>query len=257
MDAKALIRNLAIPVSRVCLASILSFFPSLSVAQAVVAYPDLQVMTPTSQISIGNPTPSTREFRFSHITWNAGVGPLEIRPNYNPSTQQSQGLQRLYTRNASGGLTPVMDVPIALPMYWVPPSDYRFALSSFGLYSDVNGSIGTLVAASPKVNFCITGDTEVGGVPNTPNSEAYNPGDCTDPNGILGLSVGWGDEYDYTDPGENIDITSLSDGVYWLRSIADPYHLFQESDRGNNVTDTQVRISGNSVTVLQQLHPNC
>src|ERR1700675_132377 len=56
MDAKALIRNLAIPVSRVCLASILSFFPSLSVAQAVVAYPDLQVMTPTSQISIGNPT---------------------------------------------------------------------------------------------------------------------------------------------------------------------------------------------------------
>jgi hypothetical protein len=101
-------------VSRVCLAAILSFFPSLSVAQAVVAYPDLQVMTPTSQISIGNPTPSTREFRFSHITWNAGVGPLEIRPNYNPSTQQSQGLQRLYTRNASGGLTPVMDVPIAL-----------------------------------------------------------------------------------------------------------------------------------------------
>jgi len=37
-------------------------------------------------------------------------------------------------------------------MYWVPPSDYRFAMSGFGLYSDVNGSIGTLIAPSPKVN---------------------------------------------------------------------------------------------------------
>ena len=149
-----------------------------------------------------------------------------------------------------------MDVPIAVPMYWVPPSDYRFAMSGFGLYSDVNGAIGTLVAASPKVNFCMTADTHVGGVPNTPSSTAYQPIDCTDPNGILGLSVGWGDEYDYTDPGENIDITSLPDGVYWLRSIADPYHLLQDSNLTNNATDTQLRIAGNTVTVLQQLFPD-
>ena len=257
MNAKAFLRNLAIEGSKVCLICTLIFLPSVSVAQAVVAYPDLQVLTPTSQISIGNPTPSTREFRFTHVTWNAGAGPLEIRPNYNPGTMQSQGLQRLYTRNASGGLTAVMDVPIAIPMYWVPPADYRFAFSSFGLYSDVSGSIGTLVVASPKVNFCMTGDTLVaGGLPNAPTSDAYAPSNCSSPTGILGLSVGWGDEYDYTDPGEDIDITSLPDGVYWLRSIADPYHLFQESDRSNNVTDTQVRISGNTVTVLQQLHPN-
>src|ERR1700722_11739345 len=244
METKALTRHLGMPISRVCcFFSLLSFFPSLSLAQAVVAYPDLQVLTSQSQISIGNPTPSTREFRFTHITWNSGAGPLEIRPNYNASIMQSQGLQRLYSRNSSGGLTAVMDVPIAVPMYWVPPSDYRFPLSSFGLYSDVGGSIGTLVAPSPKVNFCMTADTFVGGVPNTPNSDAYDASNCTDPNGILGLSVGWGDEYDYTDPGEDIDITSLPDGVYWLRSIADPYHLLQESDRSNNVTDTQVRIS--------------
>ena len=88
-------------------------------------------------------------------------------------------------------------------------------MSGFGLYSDVNGSIGVLVATSPKVNFCMTAD--VGGVEsvsNTPTSSAYPEIDCTDPNGILGLSVGWGDEYDYSDPGENIDITSLPDGIY-------------------------------------------
>ena len=234
---------------------LLSCLPSSSLAQSI-AYPDLKVMTPPSLISIGNPTPSTREFRFSHVTWDAGAGPLEIRPAYNAATGQSWAVQRLYSRDSSGNLSFVMDVPIAVPLYWVPPSDYRFPMSGFGLYSDVNGSIGILMAASPKVNFCMTADVGVGGVPNTPTSSAYPPIDCTDPNGILGLSVGWGDQYDYTDPGENIDITSLPDGIYWLRSIADPYHLLQDSSTADNVTDTQVRITGNTVTVLKQLNPD-
>src|ERR1700722_20053218 len=186
MNVKAFLRTLAVEGAKVGLICWLSFFPGLSLAQTVVAYPDLQVLTPTSQISIGNPTPSTREFRFTHVTWNAGAGPLEIRPNYNPGTMQSQGLQRLYTRNASGALTAVMDVPIAIPMYWVPPADYRFAFSSFGLYSDVSGSIGTLVAASPKVNFCMTGGTLGGGMPNPRKSGAYAPSNCSNPSGILG-----------------------------------------------------------------------
>ena len=58
--------------------------PILSLAQVVL--PDLQVITPKSEISIGKPTPSTRALRFSHVTWNGGQGPLEIRPNYNSST---------------------------------------------------------------------------------------------------------------------------------------------------------------------------
>jgi hypothetical protein len=252
---KALIPNSAARAVGFSFFYILSSFPSSSMAQAI-AYPDLKVLTPPSLISIGNPTPSTRELRFSHVTWDAGAGPLEIRPTYNPATGQSWAVQRLYTRTGSGGLSFVMDVPIAIPLFWVPPSDYRFPMSGFGLYSDVNGSIGTLLAASPKVNFCMTADTEVGGVSHTPTSSAYPEVDCTDPNGILGLSVGWGDQYDYTDPGENIDITSLPDDVYWLRSIADPYHLLQDSNPANNVTDTQVRITGNTVTVLQQLNPD-
>jgi Bacterial Ig domain/Lysyl oxidase len=242
MNAKNLTQQL------VALAVLVCLFPILGWTQAL---PDLQVLTPKNLISIGNPTPSTRELRFSHITWNGGAGPLEIRPAYNATTGLSWAVQRLYTV----GLSFVQDVPIALPMIWTPPSDYRFAMSTFGLYSDVNGSIGTLIAPSPKVNFCMTADTLVGGIPNTPPQTAYAPSDCLDPNGILGLSVGWGDQYDYTDPGENIDITSLPDGVYWLRSIADPNHVLQDSNPGNNVTDTQLQITGNTVTVLQQLNP--
>src|ERR1700674_2504666 len=104
MNAKIPIRQLTAQGMWFCLFPILSFFPILSMAQPVVALPDLQVMTPASEISIGHPTTSTRELRFSHITWNAGAGPLEIRPNYNATTNQSQSYQRLYTRNALGGL---------------------------------------------------------------------------------------------------------------------------------------------------------
>jgi len=221
-----------------------------------IAYPDLQVLVPTSEISIGHPTSTTRELRFSHITWNGGSGPLEIRPNYNQTTGVAQAYQRLYTYDTSGNLTPVQDVPIAIPMPFVAPSDYRFALAQFGLYYDANGSLGALASMSPKVDFCMAEDYLVGGLPHTPSSVTYDPGNCSNPSGILGLSVGWGDKYDYTDNGENIDITSLPDGIYWLRAVADPYHLLLDANPGNNITDTQLSISGNTVTILKQTNPN-
>jgi hypothetical protein len=241
--------------------------PVLGIAQTVV-YPDLQVITPTTEFSIGiNSTTSARELRFSHITWNAGAGPLEIRPGYNSTTHVAQPFQRLYSRNASGGLVVVRDDLVAVPMHFDDPSDYAFPLSAFWLYADVGGSLGgEPLRMSPKIDFCMTEDFKVSGgmvdgviqptVPNTPASVVYNPDNCSNPSGILGLSVGWGDKYDYLDTGENIDLTGLPDGVYWLRSVANPYHLLQESDPSNNVTDTQLRITGNTVQVVQQQHPN-
>jgi hypothetical protein len=230
---------------------------SASAAAAPIAYPDLQVLVPTSDIAIGHPTSSTRSLDFSHITWNAGTGPFEIRPSYNPLTGISQGFQALYSSPSPGAYTFERTVPIAGPMIWDPPSDYRFPLDSFALYTVAGegGGIGSLVATSPKVDFCITGDTYVGGVPNTPTKEAYPEGDCTSPTGTLGLSVGWGDQYESTDGGENIELASVPNGTYWLRAIVDPDGYIEESNTTNNITDTKLRIEGNSVTVLEQTHP--
>jgi hypothetical protein len=230
---------------------------SSEAAAATIAYPDLQVMIPTSVISVGHPTSKTRELRFTHITWNGGAGPLEIRPAYDATTGTAQGYQRLYTYDASGTLTPVQDVPIVDPMVWVPPADYKFPLSQFGLYAvAADGSVGAPVAMSPKIQFCMTEDYLVGGLPNTPPSVVYNPSNCSSPTGILGLSVGWGDQYDYTDFGENIDITAVPDGTYWLRAVANPYGYLQESNLANNVTDTKLTISGDVVTILVQTQPD-
>jgi hypothetical protein len=67
--------------------------------------------------------------------------------------------------------------------------------------------------------------------------------------------VGWGDEYDQTDPGQPIDLTNVPDGTYILRGVVDPDHMFSESNPSDNVTDTEIQISGSTMKVLSQSNP--
>ena len=92
-------------------------------------------------------------------------------------------------------------------------------------------------------------------MPNAPNSSFIPQNNCTDPTKPLGWSVGWGDEYDQTDPGQPIDITNVPNGTYILHGVVDPQHLLTESNPMNNVTDTLLQISGTTVTVLSQTQP--
>jgi hypothetical protein len=224
---------------------------------AAIAYPDLQMQVPASEIAIGDPTPTTRELRYSHITWNAGAGPLEIRPNYDPSTGIAHPSQALFSASGSGW-TFVTTVPIAHTMtYDAAIAKYAFPLAGFGLFSvGEGGSVGSLIRPSPKSEYCMTEDTYLGGVPNTPAQPNYPGSNCGTPTATLGIDVGWGDKYDLTDPGQNIDITGLADGTYWLRAQADPFHYLAQSNTANDITDTEIAIAGDQVTVLQQTHPD-
>jgi hypothetical protein len=225
-------------------------------SEAPIAYPDLQVLVPPAYTYIVQ-NGATRTLEFEHITSDLGAGPLEIRPSYNSATGISQGFQALYTMPSPGVWRFDHTVPIVGPMYWEPPSDYRFPLDKFALYASTStGGLGTVVATSPKALFCMTSDTYIGGVPNAPSKNEYPAVACTEPNGRLGLTVGWGDQYDATDGGEGIDISSLPNGVYWLRAEADPYHYLQESNYSNNITDTKLLIEGTTVKVLEQTHPD-
>jgi hypothetical protein len=224
---------------------------------APIAYPDLQLLVPGSYIFVAQPGGGVRMLEFEHISSDLGAGPLEIRPSYNSTTGISQGYQALYTMPSPGVWKFDHSVPIPGPMVWNPPSDYAFPLAKFWLYNAAaGGGLGSVVATSPKTLFCMTSDTFVGGVPNAPSTNGYPSGNCERPEGTLGLSVGWGDQYDATDGGEGIDITSLPDGIYWLRSEIDPYHYLQESNPSNNIVDTELQIEGTTVKVLEQTHPD-
>jgi len=222
-----------------------------------ITLPDLKILVPTNLISIGlDPSTGHRQLRFTHITSDVGSGPFEIDPTYNPSTGTATFVQAIY-RSPSPG-TWVLDhtVPVAQTGAWRPPSDYDFPLTRFTLNKlGSGGSLGAVVAVSPKSDYCITGDTELSGIPNTPDQTSPPQSDCTDPNSPLGWSVGWGDQYDQTDAGQPIDLTGVPDGTYVLHATVDPRHVFTESDTANDVTDTTLRIIGDNVTVLSQTTP--
>ena len=235
------------------------FSPGSSTARAgaAVTLPDLKVLVPTGLISIGtDPGDGQRALRFTHLTADVGSGPFEIDPTYNPHTGTATFVQVIYNSPSPGVWARDHTVPVAATGVWRPPSDYDFPLTRFTLNTvNPDGSPGRVVATSPKSDYCITGDYRLDGVPDTPDSTSPSPSNCSDPNAPLGWSVGWADQYDQTDSGQPIDLNGIPDGTYILHAVVDPEHVFTESNTANDVTDTKLQISGDTVAVISQSAP--
>src|SRR5579863_2136824 len=133
---------------------------SPAATRAGALLPDLHLVVPTDLISIGLDGDGNRELRFTHITADLGPGEFEIDPHYNKKTGVATFTQALRRRNGSIAA----HVPLATYGTWEPPSDYRYPLSSFTLNTvGPGGAIGAVVATSPKVDYCMTGDVQVPG----------------------------------------------------------------------------------------------
>jgi len=230
---------------------------TFSTSATNVTLPDMQIKVPTGLISIGtNSGTGHPQLQFTHITWDAGTGPFEIDPTYNSSTGTATFTQAIYNSPSPGVWTFDHSAPVSATAVFHSPSDYQFPLTKFTL-NNVNsdGSLGSVVATSPKTDYCMTADVIVGGVPNTPNQSYIPQSNCTDPTKPLGWSVGWGDQYDQTDAGQPIDLTGIADGTYILHALVDPSHVLTESNASNNVTDTLMQISGGAVSIISQTNP--
>lgn len=59
----------------------------------------------------------------------------------------------------------------------------------------------------------------------------------------MGMSRGWSDVYDFTLPGQEIEVTGLPDGMYRLWSEADPEGWFREVTKDNNMTWVDFELS--------------
>ena len=224
---------------------------------ATLTLPDLKILVPPNLISIGLDQASGHPMlRYTHITWDAGTGPFEIDPTYNSATGIATFTQALYNSPSAGVWALDHSVPVPAIGVFQQPADYQFPLTRFTLQNrNADGTLGAVVATSPKVEYCMTGNNRVGSVANTPNQTSPPASNCGDPTKPLGWSVGWGDQYDQTDAGQPIDLFGVPNGTYILRSIADPQHVVVESDVTNNVTDTTLQISGTSVSVVSQSNP--
>ncbi len=217
-------------------------------------YPDLSDIIPPAQISIKG-TGASRQFQYTHDTFNGGIGPLEIQPVYNAASGNYQGIQHIYTQNGSNW-TVSQSIPIAGAFVFdAAHGHFHFPFAYYGLYAvNPDGTIGSLMVASTKEGFCIDDSFVYDSL--LPNAGAFgNWGSCSNPTSLRGLSVAAVDEYDQTDEGQSISLAGVPDGTYWLRAIVDPQNFIAESNKTNNETDVKVTISGNSVQVIQLVKP--
>jgi Bacterial Ig domain/Lysyl oxidase len=224
-------------------------------AQAVPLLPDLRDILPTGMMSIAQ-TSNGKQFQYTHDTLNGGPGPLVIQPVYNPVSGNYQGTQYIYSLSSSGVWSIVQQIPIAGAFIF--DSDhghFHFPFVTYGLYTvAANGGVGTPVALSGKISFCIN-DSFIY-EPSIPNAGALgNLGSCSDPTSLRGLDIGAVDEYDQTDPGQSISLSGVPDGTYWLKALVDPDNFLAEKDKTNNETDVELTISGTTVQVLQTVTP--
>lgn len=219
--------------------------------------PNLQTIIPTDSFSVVN-TAEGREFRYTHLVYNNGPGPLEIQPFYDSAIGGYRGRQLILTHDAAGRWSQARQrrVPDTF-IFHAEHGHFHFPLASFGLYAVApGGGFGRPVALSPKIGFCID------------DSYIYNSGlehsgaflgtrtSCSDPTGLRGISVGGADEYDYRDPGQAVPIDGLADGTYWFRAMTDPNNDIVELDESNNETDVLVTIAKGVVKAGRVLHPD-
>jgi hypothetical protein len=78
-------------------------------------------------------------------------------------------------------------------------------------------------------------------------------GNCYSPtNGLIGLSVGWGDVYRWQRPGQYVDFGSNGDDRYLVRTTVDKANHVLESDERDNASYAFIHVVGDSIRILER-----
>jgi hypothetical protein len=78
-------------------------------------------------------------------------------------------------------------------------------------------------------------------------------GNCTSPaNGVMGLSVGWGDVYRWQRPGMYVEFDGQPNGRYVVQSRVDERDAILESNENDNVAYAYVQVENDTVQLLER-----
>ena len=209
-----------------------------SSAAVVPLYPNLHTLAPRSlTLDRADVTPDLtgvfhNVLRFTNTTYNSGEGPLIITGQIDPTTRSGPSTQRVM--NSDGSFT---DIPLSNNIYW-HQAHHHYHFDNWGRYelwtkSGYDAWIASgRTAGAPsytgvKTTSCVIDEEFVASAPSTPYPGPYGMSGCDvdSQNQIhMGLSVGWGDTYDWYRQDQWIDLnqSTLSNGTYVLRSVADP-----------------------------------
>ena len=194
--------------------------------------------------------PGRRHLKLSNGTPNIGEGDLQVQGVFPVNTDGTQTIvQRIFHSDGSFTERP------AGHFVFHPGHDHIHVADwcQYRLRRVLEGDgVGEVVAEGAKVSFCILDlvvhDARLSNFRRTPRF-----GSCGST--VQGLSVGWADIYHRDLPGQNIDITGVPDGFYWLESEVDPEDHILELDEENNIARIKVTI-GNPPSAPDLFEPN-
>jgi Lysyl oxidase len=194
-------------------------------------YPDIVEQISHMQIQNEHQREMLR-FSTGHI--NLGNGPLQVRGGgqiapcviegiaYEQCTISTQEIL-----DSNGNI--VQTNPAGTALYH--PEHNHWHQDSVALFEIRSGSLsGPVVGSSVKTTFCLV-DNDATDFPARVRRRVYF--ECNDE--LQGISVGWGDSYNQATPGQELDVTGIPEGIYYLVHEADPQNHWLETDENNNL----------------------
>jgi hypothetical protein len=219
----------------------------VSVAQAGTAntphYPDLVTQAPSGVKITTDKATGKKLLKFTNTIANLGTGRFELRPENDAGSGTTVAYQRIWTHDAVGDWSLDSEIPVGTFAFHTAHNHWHFG--GFARYELRNvapgGGIGRrVVASSDKISFCMVDTLAVNlGLEHAPGARVYQS--CSQ-NATQGISVGWSDTYGASLPGQNIDITQVQSGTYWLVATADPNNTIVETNDANNAGAVLVTI---------------
>lgn len=180
--------------------------------------------------------PGRKLLRLSNSSPNVGIGKLELRGGKILEDGKREVFQRIYLSDGSF-------VSRLAGVFEYHPQHNHIHFKDYASYRlrevTPNSGVGSIVARSEKVSFCIRNS-----VVYDRNLPGFNPKSeykkCSSV--VQGIGVGYADFYGKNLFGQWIDITDVPSGRYWIESVVDPNNRIKESNEDNNVARTMVNI---------------
>jgi hypothetical protein len=208
--------------------------PGVVVARTDPLLPDL-AMGPIVDIAVGTTETGQQRLRFAATIVNIGAGPLIVRAS-RPWLGNDDWTVDQWIEERAGGYSVE---PTTASLVYGGDGHNHWHVKQVEVHQ-IEALDGTVLGRLVKQGFCFF-DTDayrptVAGTPAQAHWSARGCASTIDTRVRMGLSVGWGDTYPWHLLDERIDVTSLPDGRYRIRQIADPNHEFEESNESNNET---------------------
>lgn len=185
--------------------------------------------------------------RFTTTHWNEGDGPLQIRGGGQTQPCQIEEDGEIIDSICTYATQEVLDAAGAV-VYTQPAGVALFHTDHNHWHQDNvadfqlrSGALdGPVVGGATKITYCLI-DYDNGGNGLTAAKTYF---DCDAE--LQGISVGFGDEYHHATHGQEVDITTVPAGIYYLTHEADPTNKWLELDDDNNTSWVKFQLSRTS-----------